>query len=524
MDPLEPLSEPVGSADSPPSGLEAGPSRVATPAPGSASFRPFHLVDTLQTVLTGLVLAFIFRAFFVEAFIIPTGSMAEGLHGAHGTCTCPACGYEYHHGLPAPEVFCPNCHLRLRLAQNPATKAGDRILVHKWPYLLGGFFRPQRWDVIVFRNPADPEESYIKRVVGLPGETVEIVDGDVFIDGRIVRKTPAAQKALWFVVFDQNSFPGAGYPAVGGPRWVAEPSDDAVWTGLTSRVLRCRATLCQQSRSGGDLTEAVLRFEPSDLRYFQDVYGYNRGPSVQSAPLVGDVRLLAEITVRSCEGRQNGGQAESGCCRFALERDGYRFCAELDCSGRARLLMTPRTGQAMVVATATVPRLRSGRPYAVEMAHLDYRVYFKVDGRELLTTTDECYAPRLAELRSFRREQPVGLEIAVAGLDLELRGLRVERDVYYTYRPAYTQRAYAGHQFVLGRDEYFVLGDNSPDSRDSREWVEVGPHLPPGYRPGTVRFDQIVGPAAFVYLPGLLPEAGPVRLRLPDFGRMRFVR
>jgi len=478
----------------------------------------------LQTLLTGLILAFIFRAFFVEAFVIPTGSMAEGLHGAHGTRTCPACGYEYHYGLPAADTFCPNCHLRVSLPQNAATKAGDRILVHKWPYLLGGSFGPQRWDVIVFRNPTDPDESYIKRVVGLPGETVEIVDGDVFIDNRIVRKTAAAQKALWFVVFDQNFFPVDGYPAIGGPRWVAEPADDTVWSGLSSRVLRCQAARCRRKEGAADAAEAVLRFEPSDLRYFQDVYGYNRGPSAQSTPLVGDVRLLAEVTIRSAGGQMGLERAASGYCRFEIDRDGYRFSVQLDCSGRATLVMAPPSGQAIAVAAAAAPCLRAGRAYAVEIAHLDYRVYFKLDGRELLTTTQEHYAPQLDELRRFTRVQPVGLGIAVADLEVEVRGLRVERDVYYTCRPAYTQRAYAGHHFVLGRDEYFVLGDNSPDSRDSREWVEVGPHVPPGYRPGTVRLEQIVGPAALVYLPGLLLEAGPARMWLPDFGRVRFVR
>jgi hypothetical protein len=78
--------------------------------------------------------------------------------------------------------------------------------------------------------------------------------------------------------------------------------------------------------------------------------------------------------------------------------------------------------------------------------------------------------------------------------------------------------------FVLNADEYFVLGDNSPDSHDSREWVERGVHLPDDYRPGTVRADQIVGEAAFVYLPGLLPEGRSGRWRLPDLGRVRFVR
>jgi hypothetical protein len=81
-----------------------------------------------------------------------------------------------------------------------------------------------------------------------------------------------------------------------------------------------------------------------------------------------------------------------------------------------------------------------------------------------------------------------------------------------------------GRPFTLHDDEFFVLGDNSPDSHDSREWTERGPHLPPDYRPGTVLRSQIVGPAAFVYLPGLLRVGPGGRLLVPDLGRTRFVR
>ena len=49
-----------------------------------------QIVETLQTVLTALILAFIFRAYAIEAFIIPTGSMAESLLGEHGTRICRA--------------------------------------------------------------------------------------------------------------------------------------------------------------------------------------------------------------------------------------------------------------------------------------------------------------------------------------------------------------------------------------------------------------------------------------------------
>src|SRR5882757_8550921 len=51
--------------------------------------------DTIESILVAFILAFIFRAFIVEAFVIPTGSMAPTLMGAHMRFTCPDCGYRW---------------------------------------------------------------------------------------------------------------------------------------------------------------------------------------------------------------------------------------------------------------------------------------------------------------------------------------------------------------------------------------------------------------------------------------------
>ena len=494
------------------------PRKSESPRPAPSSDAPqverlpraVQVIESTQTGLTALTLAFVFRAFLVEAFIIPTGSMAHSLLGAHLTQTCPACGWEYD-CAPGRDTLCPNCHLRGEIpGEQVPLKAGDRILVHKWPCVLGGPVGLRRWDVLVFRNPSDPTENYIKRLIGLPGETVEIVDGDIYVDGRIARKTPAAQSALWLVVFDQDHPPHPQVHPGAQPCWRAEqPADGSSpgWSGLRTRVVRYEG-LDDQSRA--------IRFEPDDRQYFQDVYAYNSGPSRNHAPLVGDLRMLAEFTPLAGDGE----------CRWEITRDGVCFAATIRHDGAVSLEMGTegRPGDRRVVKQGRLRPLRAGRPHVVEFAHLDYRVYLKVDGRDVVWTSDNDYHPDLETLRRFSRSEPVELRIVARALALELRGLRVDRDVYYTYRPEHTKRAYPGHLFVLGAGEYFVLGDNSPDSCDSREWVERGVHLPADYRLGTVREDQIVGTAAFVYLPGLLPLDGEGRWRLPDLGRVRFVR
>lgn len=65
----------------------------------------------------------------------------------------------------------------------------DFLLIDKFSYLIG---EPKRYDIIVFQH--DEENNYIKRVIGLPGETVQIIDGTVFINGSILNDKFGSEK------------------------------------------------------------------------------------------------------------------------------------------------------------------------------------------------------------------------------------------------------------------------------------------------------------------------------------------
>ena len=58
---------------------------------------------------------------------------------------------------------------------------GDRVFGNRLAYIFG---EPKRFDIIIFRYPDDEKQLFIKRIIGLPGETVEIHDGQIFIDGK----------------------------------------------------------------------------------------------------------------------------------------------------------------------------------------------------------------------------------------------------------------------------------------------------------------------------------------------------
>jgi len=114
----------------------------------------------------------------------------------------------------------------------------------------------------------------------------------------------------------------------------------------------------------------------------------------------------------------------------------------------------------------------------------------------------------------------------------------IERDVYYTSEVHAGDRIAIGVQnrpVQLGPDEYFVLGDNSPNSQDARfafarpDQNPIGPHLADDtergtFHPGTVPADQMIGRAFFVYWPGFLPLTPNGPNLLPDLGRARWIR
>lgn len=176
------------------------------------------LARSLSESVISLVLAvLLFRTFAAEGYMISTGSMAPTLLGYHKQVNCPTCGFEFPFGVaydtdPTGEAeqlerrrsvaVCPNCgqeHIHL---EKVPRNHGDQLLVCKPSY---EYRPPLRWEICVFRNPANPQEAYVKRVVGLPGERVQILRGDVFIDGEIARKDYPRQVSMRIPVHDHNS-------------------------------------------------------------------------------------------------------------------------------------------------------------------------------------------------------------------------------------------------------------------------------------------------------------------------------
>ncbi len=140
--------------------------------------------EWIKSLAVAFVLAMAVRAFIIQPFVIPTGSMQPTLNGVIRECrVCKA-----HFNVYAKE--CPRHGRTLRLWQR-----GDRIFVNKFIYgakipftnfRFPALREPKAGDIIVFKYPLNPKRDFIKRLIARGGETVELKDGDIFIDGKIL--------------------------------------------------------------------------------------------------------------------------------------------------------------------------------------------------------------------------------------------------------------------------------------------------------------------------------------------------
>nr|MBU1328917.1 signal peptidase I [Candidatus Omnitrophota bacterium] len=109
--------------------------------------------EWVEPIVIAVVLALIIRTFVVQAFKIPTGSM------------------------------------------RPTLIEGDRILVSKFIYK---FREPKRGDVIVFISPEDKKKDFIKRLVGLPNENIQISNGEILINNKPAEENSPLKKQHYY--------------------------------------------------------------------------------------------------------------------------------------------------------------------------------------------------------------------------------------------------------------------------------------------------------------------------------------
>lgn len=452
---------------------EAG-SRVATPVNPSNLSRGMR--ETIEAVAIAFALAFLFKTFEAEAFVIPTGSMAPTLMGRHKDVVCPQCGFRYsasaseeadRNGRLKPgtnsqvvSCTCPNCRFPMSVDPfDPAGRSnpsysGDRIWVSKVPYQI---MEPKRWDVIVFRYPEEAETYYIKRLVGLPNEVVKIYHGDIYTqspgdeDFIIQRKPPEKLLAMMQTVHD-NDYVSPQMLASDWPlRWQPWSQQDAEGDWTPSEDARVYSTTGQQDgetwmryqhivppEANWHLGEWNTVREPQ-AQLISDFYAFNARvlrshpqlpPGVAGLHWVGDLILECELDV----------QSPSGQVLLDLVKGGRHFRATIDvATGQAVLSIDGLDGWQPTGQTA----LRGAGKHAVRFANVDRQLLLWVDNDvvafDVPTTYDELGNDRPQSNSSDRGDlAPVG--IGSRGAAVTASHLRVLRDIYYiAEKGAYTE-------------------------------------------------------------------------------------
>ncbi len=536
--------------------------------------KPVH-VDTardhFESILFALVLALLFRTFEAEAFVIPTGSMAPTLYGRHKESTCVHCGHRITIGASdelnaesgllyenarIESAICPNCRgvteVRDALAFN-----GDRILVNKYPYELGD---PSRWDVFVFKYPEEPHINYIKRLVGLPGETIRVRQGNLYLwDGKeekILRKDDVnKQKVLQIPVYDDRFAPEqllkTGWPE----RWAAVKktdgkdgvagwvSEESTWTQDTKQRLFevkgaqvpglnwIRYRNYTPNLAEWQLAEQGEKQSPVP-RLVTDFCGYNtysgsgrehiEALAVEEIDTgefwVGDLTLSCQLNIATI--------GESPQVVLELIEGEFAYQCRIDCKTATAVLFKITPDREMELASAACGIYGPGS-YQLRFANVDDRLVLWIDdqmvefGQAAVLNQPNALSIPLPTAQDLT---PAG--IAAQGIDATVSQLLIERDIYYRAdltehdfrrndqgrfrrdlaryldRPDDWSRRYLQEaemdsvEIKVTEDGYLALGDNSPRSRDSRLWSPALQSVPRKF---------LVGKAFYIYWPHGVP-------------------
>ena len=565
--------------------------------------------ETIESIAVAIILAFLFRAFVAEAFVIPTGSMAPTLQGRHMDVECQMCDYRYRTGASCENedtggqivaTTCPICRYTMQLDKdaepNQRSFNGDRILVSKFAYEFG---EPHRWDVIVFKYPGNAKQNYIKRLVGLPNETLWILHGDVYHrlqdqaeagdEGfEILRKPPYKLRSMLQLV-DDTDYRARQLTAVGWPErwqdWSAPESPswkplgpgegfETAGDGDGVSWLRYRH-IVPAEQDWWDLADGRTpqRLKQGELtgQLVTDFYEYNDGTKWTRLPdewparerermarlkalglhWVGDLAIEGEVEI----------EAGQGHLVLDLVEGGAHFTCRIDVStGQATLAIDGDPGVFQAEDGSQTPSpeaetpVRAGGSYQVRFSNCDDQLLLWIDDQVIEFDGPTTYRPKKNLRPVWNEQDPGDLEpagIGAEGVGLRVKRLRLLRDVYYlasTYKQPYSQNDYdliseadilidLGNprcwattdvfdrrrkdvQFEMGADEFFPMGDNSPESRDARVWSDFdrnGDPDPPPY----VKRDLLIGKALLIYWPHAWRRPIPF---WPNFGRMGLIR
>ncbi len=298
---------------------------------------------------------------------------------------------------------------------------GDRILVDMFSYRLA---QPKRWEVVVFRYPLNRGINFVKRLVGLPGEEIRIRNGDIYVNGRLERKPRSLQRKLWgrWLVYDFKPNYREAFDESGQGAWsVSDDTWRVAATGECYLKWRGKAQTGDATPGGAprcDVGDRLLRFR---CRLEKD-----------AGEVVAELREGADTL------RLHLGSKGSGGGVYVSRGDD-------------------------VLAKRPDLSLEPGRWYSVSFGNPDETVELDVDGREVF------YEP-YTSLGGTASTQT--LLLGASGTDVTFKQVEIDRDLYHF--------AESDEPWNVPADSFFMLGDNTMESKDSRLWFAVTIRTPDG--------------------------------------------
>ncbi|MCH2211230.1 MAG: signal peptidase I [Fuerstiella sp.] len=427
--------------------------------------------ETIESIAIAFALAFLFKTFQAEAYVIPTGSMAPTLYGRHKELTCPGCQFEFRVGASTEiddstgyvypdfridKTLCPNCRLEVDAFDAPVFN-GDRIIVNKQ------VMNYSRFDVVVFKNPEEGHVNYIKRLVGMPGETIRVRQGDLWMrrgedeSWQMLRKDdPAIQRDIQLLVYDDRYPPydlvDEGFPE----RWVPsiESTDDPLaiagwmespnaWTA-DRETRRYTATAADDQwhwiryrhlvrpNMGGD-----ARIEPPRASLISDYCGFNVAKPREGADSFRtDVYWVGDLTVNCTLDVIEA--ADDAAIRLELIEGPNTFGCVIDpVSGNIEITRVNRLQdrdleRPHVLGTA-VGDIRGVGSWEISFANVDNRILLWIDGDLVNFDQPLLIHQSFGDVPLNRpgEADTVPSGIAVRNATVIVNDLVLQRDIYY---------------------------------------------------------------------------------------------
>lgn len=164
--------------------LKAKPAKILKPSRGQSS----HLRFTLTAVLIALIIVVIIRSFFIQAFFVPSDSM-EPLLNFGDVLLVNKMSY----GIGNPLWGIYHTEQFFNAIPNPAFHSGR---ISSGRYIVRLARDPARMDLVVLISPVKGQEGrvLVKRIIGLPGETVKVSKGSVYVNGRRITEKNSVTK------------------------------------------------------------------------------------------------------------------------------------------------------------------------------------------------------------------------------------------------------------------------------------------------------------------------------------------